>query len=58
MGRASAFEAIVRGQSIKKPTIPASFTVLINELKSLGMNITYGSNQKDGETKETKDSNS
>ncbi len=43
LGRASAFEAIIRGQSIKKPTIPTSFNVLLSELKSLGMNITYGS---------------
>ncbi len=43
LGRSSAFEAIIRGQSIKKPTIPTSFSVLLSELKSLGMNVTYGS---------------
>jgi len=38
-GRAAAFEAIIRGEDIKKPNIPASFKVLISELKSLGLSI-------------------
>ncbi len=42
IGRSSAFEAIIRGQSIKKPSIPASFNVLVNELKSLGLSVKYG----------------
>jgi DNA-directed RNA polymerase subunit beta len=39
MGRSAAYEAIIRGEKIKKPSIPASFNVLVNELKSLGLNI-------------------
>ncbi|OGH70191.1 MAG: DNA-directed RNA polymerase subunit beta, partial [Candidatus Magasanikbacteria bacterium RIFCSPHIGHO2_01_FULL_47_8] len=39
MGRASAYESIIKGEMIKKPNVPESFNVLISELKSLGLNI-------------------
>ncbi len=39
MGRAAAYESIIRGETIKEPNVPASFNVLVNELKSLGFNI-------------------
>ena len=39
MGRAAAYESIIRGEQIKEPNVPASFNVLVNELKSLGLNI-------------------
>jgi DNA-directed RNA polymerase beta' subunit len=39
VGRAAAYESIIRGESIKEPNVPASFNVLVNELKSLGFNI-------------------
>jgi len=39
MGRSSSYEAIIRGEEIKKPNIPASFNVLMNELKALGLNV-------------------
>lgn len=39
LGRAAAYESIIRGEPIKKPNVPASFNVLVNELKSLGFNI-------------------
>ena len=39
MGRASAYESIIRGETIKEPNVPASFNVLMNELKSLAFNI-------------------
>jgi DNA-directed RNA polymerase subunit beta len=38
-GRAAAFDAIVRGEEIKKPSLPASFNVLVSELKSLGLGV-------------------
>jgi len=38
-GRAAAYESILKGESIKEPSVPASFSLLISELKSLGMNI-------------------
>lgn len=39
IGRSSAYESIIRGEKIKKPNIPASFNVLLSELKALGFNI-------------------
>ena len=38
-GRAAAYESIIRGEQIKNPNIPASFNVLLSELKSLGLNV-------------------
>ena len=39
LGRSSAYESIIRGGEIKSPNIPASFNVLVNELKALGLNV-------------------
>ncbi len=39
MGRSSAYESIIRGEKIRKPNIPASFNVLLSELKALSFNI-------------------
>jgi DNA-directed RNA polymerase subunit beta len=39
-GRATTYEAILKGEPIKQPNIPASFNLLVNELKSMGLNIT------------------
>jgi DNA-directed RNA polymerase subunit beta len=38
-GRASTYEAILKGEKIKPPNIPASFNLLVNELKSLGLSV-------------------
>jgi len=38
-GRAAAYESILKGEPIKNPNIPASFNLLVAELKSLGMSI-------------------
>ncbi|MBM4177471.1 DNA-directed RNA polymerase subunit beta, partial [Candidatus Gribaldobacteria bacterium] len=38
-GRASTYEAILKGEEIKRPNLPASFNLLVAELKSLGMNV-------------------
>jgi len=62
IGRAAAFDAIIRGEEIKKPNIPASFNVLVNELKSLGLNVELvekpfapvAESRKEGEKKEVK----
>ena len=58
MGRSSAYEAIIRGERIKTPNIPASFNVLVNELKSLGLNVelmeTGGAASNKGEIKRKK----
>jgi len=39
MGRSKAYEAIIKGEHIKSPNIPASFHVLVSELKGLGLNV-------------------
>ena len=39
LGRARAFEAIVKGTEIPESTIPESFKVLVRELNSLGLSI-------------------
>ena len=39
LGRANTYDAIIKGNPIKGPNIPASFHVLLNELKSLGFSI-------------------
>jgi hypothetical protein len=39
MGRAKAFEAMVKGEEIPAPTVPESFKVLMRELNSLGLDV-------------------
>ncbi len=38
-GRAAAYEAIISGERIKSQNIPASFHVLVNELKGLALSV-------------------
>ncbi|MEM5774334.1 MAG: DNA-directed RNA polymerase subunit beta, partial [Anaerolineaceae bacterium] len=38
-GRVSTYEAIVKGEPIEEPSIPASFRVLVKELQSLGLSV-------------------
>jgi len=40
IGRAKAYEAIVKGDAIPKPNIPESFNVLVHELRGLALEIT------------------
>ncbi len=40
VGRAKAYEAIVKGESMPTPGIPESFNVLLHELRGLCLNIT------------------
>ncbi len=39
LGRASAYQSILKNKKIETPNIPASFSLLVNELKSLGLNV-------------------
>jgi DNA-directed RNA polymerase subunit beta len=39
IGRAKAYEAIIKGETIQKPQVPASFAVLVRELQSLALNV-------------------
>jgi len=39
LGRAAAYEAILKGEKIKNPSTPSSFSLLVNEIKSLGLSM-------------------
>ncbi len=41
IGRAKAYEAIVKGENMPIPGIPESFNVLVHELRGLGLNVTF-----------------
>ena len=51
VGRARAFEAIVKGENIPASTIPESFKVLVKELQALGLNVFPTGVVKRGERK-------
>ncbi len=55
IGRAATYESILKGEPIRNPNIPASFNLLVAELKSLGMAVEVKEKIiKDKEEKETK----
>lgn len=39
LGRAAAYEAIINGEKIKNPNVPAAFNVILKELQSLALSI-------------------
>ncbi len=39
IGRSKAYEAIVKGEPIRRPSIPESFNVLVKELQALGLKV-------------------
>ena len=39
VGRSAAFDSIVKGENIKQPNVPASFNVLLNSLRGLGLDV-------------------
>lgn len=41
IGRAKAYEAIVKGENMPSPGVPESFNVLVHELRGLGLNINF-----------------
>lgn len=41
VGRAKAYEAIVKGEQMPEPNIPESFNVLLHELRGLGLSINF-----------------
>ena len=41
MGRAKAYESIVKGDNMPTPGIPESFNVLVHELRGLGLEVTF-----------------
>ena len=38
-GRVKTYEAIVKGEQVEEPGVPASFRVLVKELQSLGLSV-------------------
>ncbi len=47
LGRAAAYQSILKGKKIETPNIPASFSLLVNELKSLGLNVELNLKEKE-----------
>jgi DNA-directed RNA polymerase subunit beta len=41
IGRAKAYEAIVKGDNLPTPGVPESFNVLVHELRGLGLELTF-----------------
>jgi DNA-directed RNA polymerase subunit beta len=41
VGRAKAYESIVKGEVMPVPCVPESFNVLVHELRGLGLNISF-----------------
>ena len=39
IGRVNTYEAIVKGEPMEEPGLPASFRVLVKELQSLGLSV-------------------
>jgi len=52
-GRAATYEAILKGENIKPPNLPASFSLLVNELKSLGLSVEVKEKSKTEEDSKT-----
>jgi DNA-directed RNA polymerase subunit beta len=50
-GRAKAYEAIIKGEEVKQPNIPASFDILVKELQGAGLRLGF-LNEKGGKRDE------
>ncbi len=48
VGRAKAYEAIVKGDNMPTPGIPESFNVLVHELRGLGLEVSLDIDEKKG----------
>ena len=48
VGRSRAYEAIVKGENLNRPSIPESFKVLVREIHSIGLDIRVVKKLKDG----------
>lgn len=46
LGRSAAFDAIVKGQKIPLPGTPASFNVLLNNLRGLSLDVELKSKKR------------
>jgi len=52
VGRSAAFDSIVKGERIKQSNIPASFNVLLNNLRGLGLDVELLKDKKSPEVRE------
>ncbi|MBI2626339.1 MAG: DNA-directed RNA polymerase subunit beta [Candidatus Nealsonbacteria bacterium] len=50
-GRAATYEAILKGDPIRNPGVPASFNLLVAELKSMGLAVEVKEKQREEEIK-------
>jgi DNA-directed RNA polymerase subunit beta len=55
MGRATTYESILKGEPIRNPNVPASFNLLVSELKSLGMAVEVKEKPRKDKEKEDKE---
>ena len=49
LGRTATYESILKGEEIKQPNVPASFNLLVAELKSLGLSVEVKEKPKEKE---------
>ncbi len=49
LGRSAAYESIVRNEPISQPNIPATFNVMLSELKALGLDVQLVGVETEGE---------
>jgi len=56
VGRGATYEAILKGEPIKNPNIPASFNLLLSELKSLALNVITESEPDQGRSRDSEGS--
>ncbi len=52
IGRSATFDSIVKGEKIGEPNTPASFSVLLNNLRGIGLDIELGKDQRSEPTEE------
>jgi DNA-directed RNA polymerase subunit beta len=55
LGRSKAYEAIIKGEEIKSPNLPASFHVLVNELKGLCLDVELIGQKVESDEKDAQD---
>ena len=51
-GRAATFDSIIKGETIKDPNIPASFSVMLNYLRGLALDVDLGKTKVEIKTDE------
>ncbi|MDQ3076704.1 MAG: DNA-directed RNA polymerase subunit beta [bacterium] len=54
-GRSAAFDSIVKGNQIQTPNIPASFNVLLSNLKGLALDVELKKRKVDTESEDSKE---